>query len=132
MADELLGEMLGEEDEKPEDEAADALAGAEAFASAVAAKLAGNDPGVARKTEIFLDKQAHLLEIQAEHLNDEHALRLDRLRGQAREGKLREWRSLSARSENTSGTAPRFPQCLQRRRPQRSLRNRPKSSKFGG
>ena len=61
MAEGLIGGMLGDEDEKPEVEAADALAGAEAFASAVAAKLAGSDPNVARKTEIFLDKQAQIL-----------------------------------------------------------------------
>jgi hypothetical protein len=83
MAEGLLGGMLGEEEEA-EAEAPDALAGAEAFASAVAAKLAGNDPGVARKTEVFLDKQAHLLEIQAEHLEDEHALRLTHLHYQAK------------------------------------------------
>jgi hypothetical protein len=34
----------------------------------VAAKIAGNDPGVARKTEIFLDKQAQILETQNQHL----------------------------------------------------------------
>jgi tetratricopeptide (TPR) repeat protein len=89
MAEGLLGGMLGEEDEKPELEAPDALAGAEAFASAIAAKLAGNDPGVARKTEAFLDKQAQLLEIQAAHLKDEHEARLHFLRGQAREVDIR-------------------------------------------
>jgi hypothetical protein len=36
----------------------------EAFAAAVAARLSGNDPRVARKTESFLDKQAQLLETQ--------------------------------------------------------------------
>jgi hypothetical protein len=49
MAEGMLGGILGDEDEKGEVEAPDALAGAEAFASAVAAKLAGNDPEVARK-----------------------------------------------------------------------------------
>jgi CubicO group peptidase (beta-lactamase class C family) len=48
-------EMLGEEDERPEVEAPEALAGAEAFAATVAATLAGDDSGVARKTEAFLD-----------------------------------------------------------------------------
>jgi hypothetical protein len=89
MAEGLLGGILGEEDEKLEGEASDALAGAEAFASAVVAKLAGNDPGVARKTEIFLDKQAQLLETQNEHLKDEHAARLHFLTGQAHEVDIR-------------------------------------------
>jgi len=56
MAEGMLGGILGNEDEKREVEAPDALAGAEAFASAVAAKLAGNDPEVARKTVEFLGK----------------------------------------------------------------------------
>jgi tetratricopeptide (TPR) repeat protein len=89
MAEGLIGGILGEEDEKPDVEATETLAGADAFAAAVAAKLAGNDPGVARKTEIFLDKQAALLEIQAEHLKDEHAARLHYLQGQASEVDLR-------------------------------------------
>jgi hypothetical protein len=89
MAEGLLAGVLGEEEEKPEVEALEALASADAFAAAVAARLSGNDPGVARKTEHFLDKQAQLLEIQAEHLKDEHALRLAHLRGQKHEGKLR-------------------------------------------
>ena len=75
MAEGLVGGMLGGEDEKPQLEAPEAVAGAEAFAAAIAAKLAGNDPGVARKTEIFLDKQAQLLETQNKHLEEEHALR---------------------------------------------------------
>jgi hypothetical protein len=89
MAEGLLGGILGEEDEKPEVEAPDALAGAEAFASAVAAKLAGNDPEVARKTVEFLSKQSQLLDTQNEHLRDEHAARLHYLQGQAREVDLR-------------------------------------------
>jgi tetratricopeptide (TPR) repeat protein len=89
MAEGLLGGILGEEDEKPEVEATEALAGANAFAAAVAARLAGNDPGVARKTEEFLSDQSHLLKIQAEHLKDEHAARLHYLQGQAREVDLR-------------------------------------------
>jgi tetratricopeptide (TPR) repeat protein len=89
MAEGMLGGILGEEDEKPEIEAPDALAPAQAFASAVAAKLAGTDPGVARKTEIFLDRQAQLLEIQAQNLRDEHTARLHFLKGQAREVDIR-------------------------------------------
>jgi hypothetical protein len=64
-------------------------AGAEAFASAVAAKLAGSDPGVARKTEVFLDKQAQILDTQNEYLKAEHAARLHFLQGQAREVDIR-------------------------------------------
>ena len=89
MAEGMLGGMLGGEEEKPEVEAAEPLAGAEAFAAAVAAKLAGGDPGVARKTEIFLDKQAQILETQNQYLKEEHAARLHFLQGQAREVDLR-------------------------------------------
>jgi hypothetical protein len=89
MADGLLSGIVGEEDEKTEVEGSNALAGAEAFASAVAAKLAGNDPGVARKTEIFLDKQSRLLDVQTKHLEAEHASRLHFLQGQAREVDIR-------------------------------------------
>jgi hypothetical protein len=89
MAEGMLGGMLGEAAEKPEVEAPEALAGAEAFASAVAAKLAGNDPEVARDTSAFLKKQTQLLEIQAEHLKDEHALRLAHLRSQLGEENVR-------------------------------------------
>ena len=62
---------------------------AEAFAAAVAAKLVGADPGVARATEAFLERQAHLLDLQAKGITDEHDLRMGQLRGQARESKLR-------------------------------------------
>jgi len=55
MAKSLVGGALGGEEGKPEIEAPEALAGAEAFAAAVAAKPSGNDPGVARKTEGFLE-----------------------------------------------------------------------------
>jgi hypothetical protein len=89
MTEGLLGGILGEEDEKPEVEATAMLASADAFAAAVAAKLAGNDPGVARKTEDFLVEQTELLKVQKEHLKDEHAARLQLLRGQAREVDIR-------------------------------------------
>jgi tetratricopeptide (TPR) repeat protein len=89
MAEGLLGGILGEEDEKPEVEASENIAGADAFAAAVAARLAGNDPGVARKTEIFLEKHAQLLELQAANLRSEHASRLHFLQGQAREVDIR-------------------------------------------
>ena len=89
MAEGMPGGILGGEDEKPEVEVPEALAGTEAFAAAVAAKLAGNDPGVARKTEEFLSDQSHLLKLQARHLQDEHALRVAHLRNQLREEKVR-------------------------------------------
>jgi len=85
----MIGGILGDEEEKPEVEAPEALAGVEAFAAAVAAKLAGSDPEVARDTSAFLKKQTQLLEIQAEHLRDEHEARLHFLRGQAREVVIR-------------------------------------------
>jgi tetratricopeptide (TPR) repeat protein len=83
MAEGLLGGILGEEDEKPGVEAPETLASAEAFAAAVAAKLAGNDPGVARKTEEFLSDQSSLLKIQAKQLADEHAARVANLHHQS-------------------------------------------------
>jgi tetratricopeptide (TPR) repeat protein len=84
----LVDGILGD-DERPEAEAPDSLARAEAFAAAVAAIASRQDPGVARKTEEFLSDQSRLLRLQAEHLKDEHALRLASLRGQKREGALR-------------------------------------------
>jgi tetratricopeptide (TPR) repeat protein len=89
MAEGLLGGVLGDEGDKPEVEAPDALACAEAFASAVAAKLAGNDPEVARETSAFLKMQTQLLEIQAEQLKGEHALRLAHLHHQLGEENIR-------------------------------------------
>jgi hypothetical protein len=89
MPEGMLGGILGDDDEKPGVEAPDALAGAEAFASAVAAKLAGNDPGVARRTEEFLIDQSQLLRVQKQHLEEEHTARLHYLRGQASEVDIR-------------------------------------------
>ena len=89
MADDLFGKIFGEEDERPDVEAAEAIAGAEAFAAAIAAIASRQDPGVARKTETFLDHQSRLLKIQADHLQGEHALRLANLREQAVDGRLR-------------------------------------------
>jgi tetratricopeptide (TPR) repeat protein len=83
MADDLLGGVLGGDGEQPETEAPKALAGAEAFAAAIAAIASRQDPAVARKTEAFLDKQARLLDVQTQHLEDEHALRLNHLAHQS-------------------------------------------------
>jgi hypothetical protein len=84
VAEGLVGGILGGEEEKPEVEAPEALASAEAFAAAVAAIASRQDPQVARDTSTFLSKQAHLLDIQATHLQDEHPLRLANLRHQSR------------------------------------------------
>ncbi len=89
MGESVLGGILGDDEEKPEVEAPESLTGAAAFASAVAAKLAGNDPGVARKTEVFLDEQALLLRTQTEHLKGEYPARLHYLQGQAKEVDIR-------------------------------------------
>jgi hypothetical protein len=89
MAEGTLGGILGDEDEKAEVEAPEGHASAEAFAAAVAAIASRQDPGVARRTEEFLGDQSHLLKIQAQHLEDEHALRLAHLRNQVREENVR-------------------------------------------
>lgn len=88
MTEGLLGGILGGEDENSEVEATETLASADAFAAAVVARLSASDPEVARDTAAFLQEQTQLLKVQKDHLKDEHALRLDRLSGQAREGKL--------------------------------------------
>ena len=80
MAEGMLGGILGGEDEKPQVAAPEARAGAEAFAAAVATIASRQDPQVARNTAAFLKTQTQLVEIQAEHLKDEHALRLEHLR----------------------------------------------------
>jgi tetratricopeptide (TPR) repeat protein len=89
MAEGLVGGILGDEGERSEVEAPETLVGADAFAAAIAAIASRQDPGVARKTEEFLSDQSRLLKIQADHLKDEHAARLQFLRGQAREVDIR-------------------------------------------
>jgi tetratricopeptide (TPR) repeat protein len=89
MAEGLLGGILGEEENKPDVEPPEPPIGADAFAAAVAARLAGTDPEVARETAAFLRDQSRLVNIQAAHLKDEHAARLQYLRGQAREVDIR-------------------------------------------
>ncbi len=79
MVDDLLGGVLGGEDERSETEVPQTVAGAEAFAAAVAARLSSSDPEVARETAAFLKKQSRLIDIQAQHLEDEHTLRLAHL-----------------------------------------------------
>jgi len=65
------------------------LAEAEAFAEAIAARLAGQNPEVARKIVEYLNEQTRLLGMQQEHLLEEHSLKIAKLRDQLREGKLR-------------------------------------------
>jgi tetratricopeptide (TPR) repeat protein len=89
MAEGLVEGIVGTEGDSPATEAAGPLAGAEAFAAAVVAIASRQDPEVARKTEAFLSEQTELLKVQKEHLKDEHAARLQYLRGQAREVDIR-------------------------------------------
>ncbi len=80
MADELFDGVLGGDDDKSESAVSEPMGGADAFAAAVAARLSANDPQVARDTSVFLKKQARLLDLQAQHLEDEHTSRLTHLR----------------------------------------------------
>jgi hypothetical protein len=89
MAEGLLGGILEEENDKPELEPSVAPAAADAFAAALAAIASHQDPGVARKTEEFLTDQSVLLKIQAQHLKEEHQLRLRYLSGQVGESAIR-------------------------------------------
>jgi len=82
-------EFWRKRNEKPEVEAPVAPAGADAFAAALAAIASHQDPRVARKTEEFLTDQSVLLKIQAQHLKEEHQLRLRYLRGQVGESAIR-------------------------------------------
>jgi len=89
MAEGMLGGILGVEAGKPEVEAPQSLAGADGFAAAVADRLSAIDPQVARDTSTFLKQQSQLLEMQRRHLDEEHAARLQYLKGQAREVNIR-------------------------------------------
>ena len=89
MAEGILGGVLGEEEERPEVEGAESSVGAEAFAASIAAIASRQDPEVARETANFLKKQSHLLDLQAEHVEDEHALRMAHLRNQVKEENVR-------------------------------------------
>ena len=88
MTEGMLGGLLGGEDDRPEADVPAGLDRPEAFAAAVAA-TAGTDAGVARKTEVFLERQAQLLETQQHILREEHVTRLHLLRSQAREVDIR-------------------------------------------
>ncbi len=79
MADDLFDGVLRSDDEKSEAATPEAPASAEAFAAAIAAIASRQDPQVAHDTSIFLKKQTRLLDLQAQHLEDEHATRLTHL-----------------------------------------------------
>jgi hypothetical protein len=88
MAEGLLGGILrDEEEEEPAVEAPEALAGPEAFAAAIAHHASIQNPEVARQLAALLGKQAQLLEIQTEHLKDQHRLRLQYLCNQLRQAR---------------------------------------------
>ena len=89
MAEGLFDGILGGDDEASEDAAPEAQIAADAFAAAIAADQAKHDPGVARATERFLDKQALLIDEQRKQLAGEYELRISHLRNQSREGQLR-------------------------------------------
>jgi hypothetical protein len=89
MSDDLLGSAIGSEEEKHESEASSATVGAEAFAAVLAGHLAASHPGVARRTEEFLEKQSRLLDIQFRQIEAQHHLELQHLRGRSVEGRLR-------------------------------------------
>jgi tetratricopeptide (TPR) repeat protein len=90
VAEGILGGLVGGEDEGSAPEAGvEAKLSAEAFAAAVAADHAKYDPGVARATQAFLERQASLLKSQDEQLNAESDLRLSHLRSQSLEGRIR-------------------------------------------
>jgi hypothetical protein len=71
MADGMLG-VLGEE-ARPEPQAREAVASAEAYAAALAASASRRDPQAARDTSTFLNEQLRVLDLQAAHLEDQHA-----------------------------------------------------------
>lgn len=82
MPDNALDNLLPEGDDAAELRT-DARAGAEAYAAAVAERLSASDAGVARATEVFLQRQARLLKAQEELLDEDRPGRRrdSRLRG---------------------------------------------------
>lgn len=79
----------GEEEAAEQQGARESLISADGFAAALAAIHSGGDPAVAGATKIFLEKQAHLLDVQVRHIEDEHPLRMSHLHHQSLEGRLR-------------------------------------------
>lgn len=89
MPDSVIGGMLGGDDEQPELEALETELGADAFAATIAHQAAQEDPEVAHEAAAFLRGQLHLVDVQTEHLKDEHPLRIAHLKNQIREERLR-------------------------------------------
>src|SRR5690348_6678976 len=92
MADGALESVFGDERELPEEAIegeSSGLGSAAAFAAAIANAASKQEPRVAAETADFLKKQGRLTEIQAAHLEHEHALRLQHLRNQLREESVR-------------------------------------------
>lgn len=85
----LVGLLGGAEHRPDADALTETRSGAEAFAAALAAGQIKHDPRVARAAEMFLEKQARLLDLQAEELKEQRTLRLSHLRSKSREGKIR-------------------------------------------
>jgi hypothetical protein len=79
MAEGIFDGIAGDE-EQLEDAEAESPLNTDAFAAA--ARLSANDPGVSRKTEEFLAEQTRLVAVQRHILEQEHALRRSKLRGQ--------------------------------------------------
>ena len=90
MSKSVLGGLLGEGDEAAEGGVSPGQrASAEAFAAGLAAQQAIGNPKVAEAAEHFLERQAHLLDLQSHEIVEQSALRLGHLVAQAREGKIR-------------------------------------------
>jgi tetratricopeptide (TPR) repeat protein len=89
MAEGVIESLIVGEEEAPELEGVETPVSTDAFASAIAAKLANTDSEVARETAAYLRYQSKLIETQTQHLQAEHALRLEHLRNILLEGKTR-------------------------------------------
>ncbi|HEX4095449.1 MAG TPA: hypothetical protein VHX64_01910, partial [Caulobacteraceae bacterium] len=90
VAEGVFEGILGGEAEAPATESdVESRVSADAFAAALAADHAKYDPAVARAAERFLERQAHLLELEAVELQEQRAVRLHHLHDQTRESQLR-------------------------------------------
>ena len=90
MAEGVLEELLGAREEPPElAPEVGQRASAEAFAASLAADQAKHDPAVAKAARRFLERQAHLLDLQAKELVRQSEHRLSNLIEQGVEGRLR-------------------------------------------
>lgn len=89
MSEGVISGMLGDDDERPELEELASEASADAFAATLSHQAALNDPEVARDASAFLRGQLQMVQVQTEHLQDEHPLRIAHLKNQLREERLR-------------------------------------------